>query len=207
MTFPFTANSQDFPKLINHLIDTAKEIIAASSNDDRTILGRYGAYGIDSFTNMMGWSLANARNELTRYTIQENLRCEKEQDHPGLLYHLLCQAKAAPTAEDVAHMEPVMRQIRDFQRKTRTIGLFGTLHFTMIENTSLVFVPDVGERAKRRGATDFTYINIHGDADAAHASAFIQASIAEASMGYDNYQEVATQAATLMVEILKRIYH
>lgn len=206
MEIPYTAHSQDFPKLIKYLIDESKNIIGASALDDRTILGRYGAYGIDSFTNMMGWSLANARNELTRYTIEENLRCEKEQDHPGLLYHLLREANAAPTEADIAYMEAIMCQLRDYQRQTKTIGLFGTLHFTMIENTSLVFVPDIGERAKRRGAKDLTYINIHGDADAAHATAFIQASMSEASMGYENYQKIAHHAAKLMIDILKRIY-
>jgi hypothetical protein len=206
MQIPYVTEIKDFPKLIQYLVATANDIIAASTIDDKTVLGRYGAYGIDSFTNMMGWSLANARSELTRYTIQENLRCEKEQDHPGLLYDLLRQANAAPTAADIAYMEPIMKQIRDYQRQTKIMGLFGTLHFTMIENTSLAFVPDIGERAKRLGATDFLYINIHGDADAAHASAFINASMAEANMGYENYPEIANNAARLMIDILNRIY-
>jgi hypothetical protein len=205
---PFS-NVEEYPQLIEWLKEETQEIIGSSSLSDEVILRRYGAYGIESFTNMMGYACCYARSELARYVILENLRTEKEQDHPGMLYHFLCEANAAPTAEDYAHMEPVMARLRDCQRETATVGLFGPLHFGMVENTSLIFVPDIGERAKRRGATNMLYVEIHGEADAAHAEAFIKAAMAEAEMCYGNnhYRFIVGVAAELMRDILTRIYH
>lgn len=202
----YASDPDDFPKLVDFLKDRTADMIFESKIDDATILRRYGVYANGSFTDMMGWAGHWARHPDTRHTILENLVCEKMQDHPGMMLGLLLQAGVLPDEEAMRHMGPVMQELRDLQRDPLTVGLVGTMHFAMVENTSLHFIPDIGERAKRLGAKDFNYVEIHGVADIEHANAFIDATMAEASMGYD-YPPLAAQAAWLAIGIIKSIYH
>jgi hypothetical protein len=202
---PHAKSPDNFGILVNVLRQKTAAIISSSRLSDEEILSRYGAYAIGSFTDMMGWAHLQARSPYAREVIAENLECEKRQDHSGMLFDLLLEAKSLPTRQALFHMGPIMKRVREEQRDPTSIGLFGTMHFAMLENTSLEFIPDIGRRAQRQGATNLTYVEIHGEADIKHARAFIDATQHEAAMGYD-YTTLAIRASHLTVDIMDRIY-
>jgi hypothetical protein len=112
------------------------------------------------------------------------LRCEQEEDHIGMLLDFARQAKALPQAKDYEHVEREVRGLRGYLCRTEEAGLIGLVILGVLENTSDVFIPILADLGRRCGVRNFTYTQKHGEADAEHSQAFVDALKAEIAMGY-----------------------
>lgn len=192
------------------LISNAKErvrwIVENSKTDSRTVIARYTAAVAVNFTDWIGKTIPWARHETAYHALVDNLRCEASQDHVGMLLRFAAHSKAMPDHKDYAHTYDEVASIRKLFAEPATAGLSGVALCAVLENTSEIFIPDLARRAKELGCTDFTYTNVHGEADAEHSDAFLRATEAEETMGYRSAEYFVNDAAEQAIALIARIY-
>lgn len=195
---------------VNELISKAKtqveEIVSNSKVDSRTVIARYTAAIAVNFTDWIGKTIPWARHETARHALVDNLRCESVQDHVGMLLRFAALSKALPSREEFAHTDEEVSAIRKLFAEPATSGLSGVALCAVLENTSEIFIPDLARRAKECGCTDFTYTDVHGEADVEHSNAFTKATEAEQTMGYRDPEFFITGAMEAAVNLIARIY-
>ena len=199
-----------YPATVQMYIDRAKEevrqIVEASTVDSTTLIARYTAAVAVNFTDWIGKTLPWARHELATCALVDNLRCEAEQDHVGMLLRFAELSGATPDAEHYAHTAAQVAAIRQLFADSTNAGISGVALCAVLENTSEIFIPDLAKRATELGCTDLTYTNVHGEADVEHSDAFAKATAAELTMGYPRGEIFAGRAAAVAVELIRRIY-
>lgn len=195
---------------INKLISNAKtqvrEIVGSSRADSRVIIARYTAAVAVNFTDWIGKTIPWVRHETAYHTLVDNLRCEASNDHIGMLMRLAAQSKAMPDNDDYDYIYEEVVNIRKLFADPTTAGISGITLCTILENTSEIFIPDLAQRATKRGCTDLTYTDVHGEADVEHSEAFLRAIVAEATMGYRNADYFINDAEEQAVALIRRIY-
>jgi hypothetical protein len=184
----------------------AREIIAQCRGNSRVVIARYTAAVMGNFTNWLGWSIPSVRNEYARYALTNNLRCELKQDHIGMLHQLAKSCSAVPDQEAYLCIQPELTMIRQLFVDTNTAGLVGTTVCAVLENTSLIFIPDLARLAEQCGCTDFTYTTVHGEADIEHALMLAEALEYEAYMGYGDAEAVIANASQATLNLLTKIW-
>lgn len=76
----------------------------------------------------------------------------------------------------------------------------------MLERASLSFIPVLKAAGEECGCENFTYTEVHGEADIGHADAFLVALDAESKEGYtDTHQlsvyHVTRKVLTLLIQV------
>lgn len=193
-------------ELISNAKEQVREIVENSRTDSQTVIARYTAAVAVNFTDWIGKTIPWARHETAHHALVDNLRCEAVQDHVKMLLNFAMFSKAMPDREDYAHTYLEVANIRKLFAEPSTAGLSGVALCAVLENTSEIFIPDLARRAKELGCTDFTYTNVHGEADVEHSNAFLKATEAEETMGYRNAEYFVKDAAELAVALIARIY-
>lgn len=178
-----------FPKLsIEDVLSNARnqiqQVMEGSQVDDRDVIARYTAAVAVNFTDWIGKTIPWVQHEFARYALIDNLRCEATQDHVGMLLQFAALSDAMPCRTDYAHTSKQVTAIRELFKNPKVAGLCGVALCAVLENTSEIFIPDLASRAKRRGCTDFTYTDVHGEADIDHSKAFAKALEEERDMHY-----------------------
>lgn len=183
-----------------------KEIVAGCSTDSHTVIARYTAAIAVNFTDWIGKTAPWVRHEVAYCALVDNLRCESEQDHVEMLLRFAELSQALPNQGDCAHMKDEVAAVRRLFKNPATAGLSGLALLAILENTSEEFILDLARRAKLCGCTDFTYTDVHGVADAEHSEAFLVATQAERTMGYENDVMLVTQASDAAINLIAKIY-
>ena len=195
---------------VSHYIEKARrrvrEIVASCETDSRTVIARYTAAVAVNFTDWIGKTIPWARHELAVHALVDNLRCEAEEDHVGMLLRFAECSGALPGREDYAHTANEVAAIRQLFADTSNAGFLGVALCAILENTSEIFIPDLARRAEECGCDDLTYTEKHGVADITHSEAFSIAWAAEMTMGYKNPMEEAKISAHAAVGLIARIY-
>lgn len=114
-------------------------------------------------------------NPTARAALWGNLRCELENDHPGMLFWM---CRDVDTEYDHCHRtEPFARAIDD-----RCYDLLDGLSIlAALETTSRVFIAWMKEAAPTLGLSDTKYLDVHGEADDEHADSLVKAYEAESA--------------------------
>ncbi len=193
-------------ELISNAKEQVREVVENSKTDSRTIIARYTAAVAVNFTDWIGKTIPWARHETTYHALVDNLRCEVVQDHVKMLLNFATLSKAMPEREDYAYIYDEVANIRKLFAEPATAGISGVALCTVLENTSDIFIPDLAKRAKELGCTDFTYTNVHGEADVEHSEAFLKAMEEEETMGYLNAEYFIKDASEQAVALIARIY-
>lgn len=181
-----------------------KDVVAVAQS--RRLIGRYTAAVAAEFQVLLGGTYAFARHEIAQLALKENIRCEMCNDHIGMLYNFACQAKALPTIADREWVRPNVEELRRIFCDPNTMGLVGVTVLGILENTSELFIPVLTKAGKIAGVKDFTYTNVHGEADIAHSNAFVKAMNAEWDAGYKYPGDVMGKAATIATNYIIRIF-
>src|SRR3989344_8007789 len=127
------------------------------------IIQRYTASIEGNFLSWMSGASISVRSVISRFAVDENLWVEIKDNHPGMLRKFAINCKAEPNSEDYRYSERETNSIRELVSELsgiKTISLMATL-----ENTSSAFIPFLAELGKKLGCKDFTYTNVHGEAD------------------------------------------
>lgn len=195
---------------VDELISSAKtqvrEIVSNSNTDSRTVIARYTAAVAVNFTDWIGKTIPWVRHEVARYALVDNLRCESVNDHVGMLQRFAAFSNAVPSHPDYAYTSEEVAAIRKLFAEPKTAGLSGVVLCAVLENTSEIFILDLARRARERGSTDFTYTDVHGEADIEHSTAFAKATEAEMTMGYSDVDFHLIAAMDCAVRLIAKIY-
>lgn len=109
---------------------------------------------------------------------QENLQCEFKENHPAMLDRFVAPLRN----EEVNHA----RRMEAKQRAdalltfTQRSALYGVSVLALLEHTSAAFIPWLGDAGRKLKLDEFTYIQVHGEADIVHAKNLTLAVVSEA---------------------------
>ncbi len=188
-------------------IDQAKQdvrrIVESSQGNARGVISLYTAAFAVNFTDWLGKTYPWVRHERSRFALADNIRCESVEDHVGMLLNFARSCRVTP---GFGALDPQLRDIRMLFVNPVDAGLKGLALCTILECTSTVFIPDLERRAQELGCTDFTYTRVHGEADAEHSRAFVEALSSEITMGYENPNHSIDKALAATIELLRSIY-
>jgi hypothetical protein len=159
-----------------------------SLDECRLAVRRYTAAVTPNFVKWLIAASLSARSQDARYAASENVYVEVRDDHPGMLRALARSSQALPDSADYEAIEPYVAPIQE--QVARMNGLFLISLSGCLEHTSLEYVPWIGRAAARLGNTSTEYIDVHGEADIAHAEQFVWALNKEAAMYNDPEPEI-----------------
>lgn len=203
---------QDCRRMLAETLEKSVWATIGQADDKTTIesrcrlIGGYTAAVAAEFQVWLGATYAFARHETAQHALKDNIRCEIGNDHIGMLYDFAEQAKSLPTIDDYEWVQGCMEDMRRLFKDTERLGLIGVTVLGVLESTSTLFIPVLAKAGRANGVKDFTYTNVHGEADIAHSDAFIKAMEAEMSEGYRNPEELMSKAANMTMNLVLRIF-
>ena len=153
---------------------------------------------------MDGGGTISARSVISKFAVDENLWVEIKDNHPGMLRKFAKNCNAEPNSEDFRYVENEVNAVREIVADLsgiKTITLMATL-----ENTSTAFVPFLAQIGKKLGCKDFTYTDIHGEADIEHADQFLESLTDEQSLGYQNSSKEINNTIKTTLVLLRKIF-
>ncbi len=182
---------------------TISKIDSRQNDSNRSILEKYGAAIEPNFTYWMSAAMLSAKSKEARNTAEENLTVEIEQDHRKMLRFLLEQTDAIPNYSEYLTVKLQTEKIHEIASKGN--GLANLTVIAILENASLIFIPKLEEISIALGATDLKYTKVHGEADLAHAQAFLKALEYEKQQ-HNNPNELILEASNATYGLLNQIF-
>lgn len=167
---------------------------------------QYTAAFAVNFTDWIGKTLPWVRSPEAKFALLDNLRCEQEEDHVGMLEHFALQCDALPQRSHYVHVYGKISLVRELFRDVTTAGLHGLVVLSVLENTSEIFIPRLEEIGKVLGCRNLKYTEVHGVADAEHSKLLLKASEAEAQMGYPDQNIFALRGLDRSIQLIRRIF-
>ncbi len=193
-----------FSHVTNQVAGLLKSIDSVSQDEAETMIRRYTAAIEGNFLAWMAAAAISGRSIVSRFAAEENLWVEIKDDHPGMLHHFAKATHAEPNIEDFGYVQDEVDALR--KMTSELSGLKNITLMAALENTSAAFIPYLAGLAKRCGAQDLTYTNIHGEADIKHANQFLEALTEEQKMKYENPKQDIDEAITLSFSLLKKVF-
>ena len=178
------------PKTIRELIDDWNAYVCEQLGQgfpcrDDTIVNRLLRYRDLIQPNFVPWmskTWVGCRSEFARATCASNLKCEIEEDHPAMLTRYVAQATGGQVKSGTYRSPNAVRSnLNQMNELIDGDALSGLVSITLLENASLVFIPEMRRWGQILGFTDFEYVDKHGVADVGHADEFRRAVEAEAA--------------------------
>lgn len=202
-----STSNVDIKKIIIKAKKKVGNVVNLSKVDSSTVIARYTAAVAVNFTDWIGKSIPWVRHEDAYHALVNNLRCEAAEDHVGMLFKFASLSKSVPERDHYEYTKKEVGEIRKLLRDPATSGLTGVALCAVLENTSEIFIPDLAKKAKACGCNDFTYTDVHGEADIEHSQAFVKATESEIQMGYGNKNVLIQKAVDAAIDLIARIYN
>jgi len=191
------SNEITYNQIVDEQLELAKQRIARtlvqqdlSESQIRDLIGTYRVAIEPNFIPWMQRAYETARSEVAKKVILENIQVEVSQDHPKMLRDF---SRGSGVPLDIRHYARVSKPALEMWNLFgNDNGLTNIAIVATLENTSLEFIPYLANLGKRVGCTDFTYTDVHGEADIVHANELYRGLVEE--MEYDNvpWETVAT---------------
>lgn len=180
---------------------------------ERSLLQTYTAGVAGHFQVLLGTISPFVASNEARAAVTDNILCEMKHDHYGMLMRFALDSHAMPTTADHLYVEPSRKGLFDHVfSENEHIGLRGVAALATLESVSAIFIPTLAALAKSQGCTNFTYTNVHGEADAAHSDAFVKGLHGEANIMLGrNWEEVSVwgmcrETVTLTTDYLLHLF-
>jgi len=173
-----------------------------TKDECRQIIRRYAAGVGGNFVTWLAAGVVSCRSIEGRYAASENVHIEIRDNHPAMLRRFAEGSGAVPSADDYRFAElaalPVQTEVSNMS------GLFMIALVGTLENISLDYIPWLGAISRRLGNTDMEYVDIHGEADIAHADQFCWALEKEAAQ-YDAPDAIIAAGSSAAVNFIKSL--
>ena len=166
-------------RLIEDLITSLPAPETLSAAERRGIIARYAAVLEGNFIYWMTAVRLAVTSEAAREIVEENLREEVRDNHPGMLRRFACAAHAFPTDEEAMTVTPPLEDVRRFVAGLSGLSLL--LMMAFFEGFITRFMPYLADLARRQGSTEQEYTDVHGTVDIVHTEGLFRA--LEAEMG------------------------
>jgi hypothetical protein len=173
-----TAALQEYiDRAIQELLGSFRSPEQLAPEERRGIIARYTAVLEGNFIYWMTAAYLAVASEEAHSIIEDNLREEVRDNHPGMLRKFAIAADAVPTDSDALAVHGNLQNVR-----WHVASLSGPkilLMMAFFEGFITRFMPYLAELAERRGSTEQEYTQVHGVVDVVHTQELFRALEAE----------------------------
>ena len=193
--------------LREHIENTIHDLLAAlpdpdklSPTDRRGIIARYTAVLEGNFVYWMSAAYLSVKSKEAHQIIDDNLREEVRDNHPGMLRRFAIAANAVPTDIDTLTVHYEVHEVRKLVSRLSSELTLPMMAF--FEGFIQKFMPYLADLAITRGSSELEYTDVHGVVDVGHTEELYRALDAEAELS-----QVPLERAKLLegVEILRKV--
>lgn len=175
-SLPATMQTQ-VNQAIEHLLAALPDPEQLSADDRRGIMARYTAVLEGNFIYWMTGTYFSVRSPEAQSIIEDNLREEVGDNHPGMLRRFAVAARATPTDSDRVAVDRELQNVRAFV--ARLSGMPLVLMMAFFEGFIARFMSYLADLATRQGSTEQEYTEVHGVVDITHTQELFRAFEAE----------------------------
>ena len=173
-----------------------------SAAERRGIIARYSAVLEGNFIYWMTAASLSVVSTEAQAIVEDNLREEVRDNHPGMLRRFAIAAAAVPTDTDALAVTPDLERVRRFVGQLSGPRILAMMAF--FEGWITRFMPYLADLARRQGSTELEYTDVHGVVDVVHSQELFRALEAELAL-VDDPPELAALLAG--VEALGALIH
>ena len=174
---------EQIDRAIHDLIASCPNPEQLSPDEQRGIIARYTAVLEGNFIYWMTAAYLSVVSPQAHSIIQENLREEVRDNHPGMLRKFAIAAHAVPTDADALAVYRNLESVRLFVG--RLSGVKIVLMMAFFEGWITRFMPYLEGLAKRQGSAERGYTDVHGVVDVVHTQELFRALEAEMRLSHD----------------------
>ena len=182
-----TPKRADAASLQDQLDRVTDDLLASLPNPDhfspaerRGIIARYTAVLEGNFIYWMTAANLAVASKEAHSVIQDNLREEVRDNHPGMLRKFAIAAHAVPTDSDALAIYPRLEDVRLFVGRLSAVRI--VLMMAFFEGFITRFMPYLAELATRQGSAEQQYTEVHGVCDVVHTQELFRALQAEMAL-------------------------
>src|SRR5438874_13536324 len=170
LTAPF---QQEIDRAIQDLLASLPNPGQLSAEERRGIIARYTAVLEGNFIYWMTAAYLAVASDEAHAIIEDNLREEVRDNHPGMLRKFAMAADAMPTDSDALAVHRDLQGVRQFVARLSGARLVVMMAF--FEGWITKFMPYLAELAARQGSTEQEYTDVHGVVDIVPTQGLFQA--------------------------------
>src|SRR5437867_4814398 len=175
-----TPKRSDAASLQDQLDRVIDDLLASLPNPDhfspgerRGIIARYTAVLEGNFIYWMTAANLAVTSKEAHSVIQDNLREEVRDNHPGMLRKFAIAAHAVPTDSDALAIYPRLEDVRLFVGRLSAVRI--VLMMAFFDGFFTRFMPYLAELATRQGSAEQQYTEVHGVCDVVHTQELFRA--------------------------------
>lgn len=168
------------PVLRESIEQSIADVIASLPNPEhlsheerRGIIARYTAVLEGNFIYWMTATYLSVRSTKAQMIIEENLREEVQDNHPGMLRRFAVAARATSTDTDRLAIDADLQRVRAFVARLAALQI--VLMMAFFEGFIQRFMPYLADLAVRQGSQEMEYTDVHGVVDIAHTQGLFEA--------------------------------
>src|ERR1051325_9664861 len=169
--------------VIDGLMASLPDPARLTPEDRRGIIARYTAVLEGNFIYWMTGAYLAVSSDAAHAIIDDNLRQEVRENHPGMLRRFAMAARALPTDADLVAVHAPLSAVRDFVAGMSGMSLVLMMGF--FEGFIQRFMPYLAELAGRQGSLEREYTDVHGVVDVEHTEGLYRALEAEMAMRFE----------------------
>ena len=177
---PTAPIQEHIDRIIDDLLASLPDPEQLSPDERRGIIARYTAVLEGNFIYWMSAAYLSVASPEAHSVIQDNLREEVRDNHPGMLRKFAIAARAVPTDSDALADYRNLESVRQFVGQLSGIKI--VLMMAFFEGFITRFMPYFAELAKRQGSAEYEYTDVHGPCDVVHTQELFRALHAEMTL-------------------------
>jgi hypothetical protein len=176
-------------------------------DERRGIIARYTAVLEANFIYWMTAACLAVSSAAARGIIEDNLREEVRDNHPGMLRRFAMAAQAVPTDADALAVHRRLEDVRRFVARLSAVNL--VLMMAFFERFITRFMAYLADLARRQGSTEQEYTDVHGVVDVEHSEELFRAVEAEMTLGPNQLARTTNlfDGVEVLRALIERIIH
>jgi hypothetical protein len=209
------APSEGRPASTQEYIDrTIDEVLGSLPNPERLsyeerrgIVARYTAVLEGNFIYWMTAAYFSVGSQEARAIIEDNLREEVRDNHPGMLRKFAAAANAVPRDSDLLAIQRNLQEVRSFVAGMSGVQML--LMMAFFEGLIQRFMPYLEGLAVRQGSSEKEYTVVHGVCDVLHTQELYRAYDEETKIAQGNSMPPAklTEGVDVLRKLIEKIIH
>jgi hypothetical protein len=195
------------PGMREYIDRTIQELMASlpdphglSPVDRRGIIARYTAVLEGNFVYWMTAAYLSVKSPEAHQIIDDNLREEIRDNHPGMLRRFAMSAHAVPTDSDILAVHGHVHEVRKFVGRLSSESILPMMAF--FEGFIQKFMPYLENLAVKQASSEIEYTEVHGVVDVGHTEELYRALNEEVRLVQGGLDQTKLLEG---VEILRRV--
>ena len=172
-----TPIQEHIDRAIGELIASLPDPEQLVPDERRALIARYAAVLEGNFIYWMTAARLAVASDEAKAIIEDNLREEVRDNHPGMLRRFALAAHAAPTDADALAVYRNLENVRLFVADLSAVEI--VLMMAFFEGFITRFMPYLADLADRQGSAERQYTDVHGVVDVVHTEGLFRALEAE----------------------------